>query len=146
MSLIPGSDYAGGGVLPSYRNPIPTQERQRKTKQMPVPQPPSKPSYRDPDDVIRNYKAGNISYMEAYNALMNQFGFSDGDATDALTVELPSVPPIGPELPPEAKPEPEPQAESKPVDSGFRLSDDQRFLLIGLLVIGIGSRMIIKRD
>ena len=146
MGLIPGSDYAGGGVLPGYQNPVPTQERRRRTRQIPTPTPPSTPSYRDPQDVIRNYKAGNISYTEAYNALMNQFGFSDGDATDALTVELPLVPPIGPQLPPEPEPEPEPepQAENTTTPS-MGISDDQRFLLIGALVIGIGSRMIIKR-
>ena len=76
---------------------------------------------------------------------MNQFGFSDGDATDALTVELPTVPPIGPEPPePEPEPEPEPQAEDTTTPS-MGMTDDQRFLLIGALVIGIGSRMIIKR-
>ncbi len=140
MSLIPGSDYAGGGVLPGYQNPVPTQERRRTTRQIPTPTPPSTPSYRDPQQVIRNYKAGNISYMEAYNILMNQFGFSDGDATDALTVELPTVPPE-----PEPEPEPEPQDDDTTTTS-MGMTDDQRFLLIGALVIGIGSRMIIKRD
>jgi len=140
MSLIPNSDYAGGGVLPGYQNPVPTQERRRTTRQIPTPTPPSTPSYRDPQQVIRNYKAGNISYMEAYNILMNQFGFSDGDATDALTVELPTVPPE-----PEPEPEPEPQDDDTTTTS-MGMTDDQRFLLIGALVIGIGSRMIIKRD
>jgi hypothetical protein len=78
--------------------------------------------------------------MEAYNILMNQFGFSDGDATDALTVELPTVPPE-----PEPEPEPEPQDDDTTTTS-MGMTDDQRFLLIGALVIGIGSRMIIKRD
>ena len=143
MGLIPGSDYAGGGVLPGYQNPVPTQERRRTTRQIPTPTPPSTPSYRDPQDVIRNYKAGNISYMEAYNALMNQFGFSDGDATDALTVELPTVPPIGPELPPDNTEDTEDTEDTTTNSMG--MTDDQRFLLIGALVIGIGSRMIIKR-
>lgn len=136
--------YAGGGVLPGYQNPVPTQERTRQSRQITNPPPPSTPSYRDPQDVIRNYKAGNISYTEAYNILMNQFGFSDGDATDALTVELPTVPPIGPQ-PPEPEPEPQPQAEDTSTPS-MGMTDDQRFLLIGALVIGIGSRMIIKRN
>ena len=143
MGLIPGSDYAGGGVLPGYQNPVPTQERRRTTRQIPTPTPPSTPSYRDPQDVIRNYKAGNISYIEAYNALMNQFGFSDGDATDALTVELPTVPPIGPELPPDNTEDTEDTEDTTTNSMG--MTDDQRFLLIGALVIGIGSRMIIKR-
>ena len=143
MSLIPGSDYAGGGVLPGYSNPVPTQERQkRKPKQIPIP--PQQPQYTSIADVVRDYKAGNITYNQAFNILMNQFGLSANDIDDVLE----EIEPIGPpEAPPaEPQPEPSPQAEAEPSDSGIMLSEDQRFLLIGLLVIGIGSRMIIKRD
>tara|TARA_Y100000004_G_scaffold185523_1_gene235829 strand:+ start:178 stop:609 length:432 start_codon:yes stop_codon:yes gene_type:complete len=143
MSLIPGSDYAGGGVLPGYSNPVPTQEKQRrKPKQIPIP--PQQPQYTSIADVVRDYKAGNISYNQAYNILRNQFGLSDNDIQDVME----EIEPIGaPEAPPEKpQPEPSPQAEAEPSDSGIMLSEDQRFLLIGLLVIGIGSRMIIKRD
>ena len=96
MGLIPGSDYAGGGVLPGYQNPVPTQERIRKTrptKQIASP-------YTSVTQVQAAYKNGEISYNEAYQILRNQFGMSDGDATDILTVEVAScegeyVPPIG---------------------------------------------------
>ena len=142
MSLIPGSDYAGGGVLPGYSNPVPTQEKQRrKPKQIPIP--PQQPQYRSIADVVRDYKAGNITYNQAFNILMNQFGLSANDIDDVLV----EIEPIGPpEAPPTPEPEPSPQAEVKPTESQIMLSEDQRFLLIGLLVIGIGSRMIIKRD
>jgi len=142
MSLIPGSDYAGGGVLPGYSNPVPTQEKQRKPKQIPI-TPPQQPQYSSIADVVRDYKAGNITYNQAFNILMNQFGLSANDIDDVLL----EIEPIGPpEAPPTPEPEPSPQAEAEPSDSGIMLSEDQRFLLIGLLVIGIGSRMIIKRD
>ena len=142
MGLIPGSDYAGGGVLPGYQNPVPTQEKQRrKPKQIPIP--PQRPQYGSIADVVRDYKAGNISYNQAYNILRNQFGLSDNDIQDVME----EIEPIGaPEAPPTPEPEPTPQAEIKPTESQIMLSEDQRFLLIGLLVIGIGSRMIIKRD
>jgi len=143
MSLIPGSDYAGGGVLPGYSNPVPTQEKQRRNPKQ-ISNPPQQTQYSSIADVVRNYKAGNITYNEAYNILMNQFGLSDNDIQDVIK----EIEPIGPpEAPPaEPQPEPSPQAEAEPSDSGIMLSEDQRFLLIGLLVIGIGSRMIIKRD
>ena len=142
MSLIPGSDYAGGGVLPGYSNPVPTQEKQRKPKQIPITT-PQQPQYGSIADVVRDYKAGNITYNQAFNILMNQFGLSANDIDDVLL----EIEPIGPpEAPPTPEPEPSPQAEAEESDSGIMLSEDQRFLLIGLLVIGIGSRMIIKRD
>ena len=142
MGLIPGSDYAGGGVLPGYSNPVPTQEKQRKPKQIPI-TPPQQPQYGSIADVVRDYKAGNITYSQAFNILMNQFGLSNTDIDDVLL----EIEPIGPpEAPPTPEPEPSPQAEAETSDSGIMLSEDQRFLLIGLLVIGIGSRMIIKRD
>ena len=137
MGLIPYSDYAGGGVLPGYQNPVPVQE----TQQIPAATPPSTPTYNDPQDVILGYKLGNLTYWEAYNLLRNQFGLSDGEATDALTIEIDDIEIPGPQLPPE--PEPEPQADDTTPSMG--MTDDQRFLLIGALVIGIGSRMIIKR-
>lgn len=142
MGLIPSSDYAGGGVLPGYSNPVPTQEKQRrKPKQIPIP--PQQPQYSSIADVVRDYKAGNITYNQAFNILMNQFGLSANDIDDVLV----EIEPIGPpEAPPTPEPEPTPQAEAEPSESQIMLSEDQRFLLIGLLVIGIGSRMIIKRD
>tara|TARA_B100001758_G_scaffold245977_1_gene260063 strand:- start:343 stop:876 length:534 start_codon:yes stop_codon:yes gene_type:complete len=175
---IYGSDYAGGGILPAYGNPIaPTRPV---TKQLPSPEPTPTPTYNSVQAVVQAYKEGNLSYMQAYNILVNQFGMSDGDATDILTVELDVsgytrpdgtyVPPIGPEqlpgdfdgdgIPNEFDPdhyviEEEQQEEQesgldddrpKFGDNMFVLTDNQKFLLIGALVIGIGSRMIIKRD
>ena len=99
MSLIPGSDYAGGGVLPGYQNPVPTQENMKKSRRR------TTSPYSSVTQVQAAYKNGEISYNEAYQILRNQFGMSDGDATDILTVEVAScegeyVPPIGPEVRP----------------------------------------------
>ena len=139
-------EYAKGGVLPGYQNPVPTQENiavKRSSRN-------TQTQYTSIGEVVRLYKAGILSYSEAYNILMNQFGLSDNDINDVFEEIQPIGPPERPEQPPESEPEPEPepepQAETEPVDSGIKLTDDQRFLLIGLLVIGIGSRMIIKTD
>ena len=139
-------EYAKGGVLPGYQNPVPTQENiavKRSSRN-------TQTQYTSIGEVVRLYKAGILSYSEAYNILMNQFGLSDNDINDVFEEIQPIGPPERPEQPPESEPEPEPepepQAETEPVNSGIKLTDDQRFLLIGLLVIGIGSRMIIKRD
>ena len=164
MSLIPGSDYAGGGVLPGYQNPVPTQENMKKSRRR------TTSPYSSVTQVQAAYKNGEISYNQAYIILTTQFGMSDGDATDILTVEVAScegeyVPPIGPEVRPgdfdgdgipneqdcdhyvvqEDSPDDTPQdnGDSKP---SIPMTADQRFLLIGALVIGIGSRMIIKKD
>ena len=139
-------EYAKGGVLPGYQNPVPTQENiavKRSSRN-------TQTQYTSIGEVVRLYKAGILSYSEAYNILMNQFGLSYNDINDVFEEIQPIGPPERPEQPPESEPEPEPepepQAETEPVNSGIKLTDDQRFLLIGLLVIGTGSRMIIKRD
>ena len=134
--------YAKGGVLPGYQNPVPTQEnmsvkRSSRNTQL---------QFSTIPEVVRAYKAGKLTYGEAYQILRNQFGLSDNDIQDVMQEVQPIGPPLPPETEPTPEPEPEPQAETEPVDSGIKLTDDQRFLLIGLLVIGIGSRMIIKRD
>ena len=165
MSLIPGSDYAGGGVLPGYQNPVPTQENMKKSRRR------TTSPYSSVTQVQAAYKNGEISYNEAYNILTTQFAMSDGDATDILTVEveydLPDcegeyVPPIGPEqipgdfdgdgIPNEQDCDhyvvQEDDATTDDDDSrpSIPMTANQRFLLIGALVIAIGSRMIIKRD
>ena len=168
MSLIPGSDYAGGGVLPGYQNPIPTQENMKKSRGR------TTSPYSNVTQVQAAYKNGEISYNEAYIILTTQFAMSDGDATDILTVEveydLPDcegeyVPPIGPEQIPgdfDGDGIPNEQdcdhyvvqedttSDTQPDNGDSRpsipMTADQRFLLIGALVIAIGSRMIIKRD
>ena len=168
MSLIPGSDYAGGGVLPGYQNPVPTQEKMKKTRttrQM------ARPHYNSVTEVQAAYKNGEISYNEAYIILTTQFAMSDGDATDILTVELdydlPNcegeyVPPIGPEqipgdfdgdgIPNEQDcdhyvvQEDDTTTDDDDSSNSIPMTANQRFLLIGALVIGIGSRMIIKKD
>ena len=131
--------YAKGGVLPGYQNPVPTQENMKSSRGNPG------GTYNSVDEVVAAYKEGNLSYTRAKRILTTRFGLTEAYADDLLTLpETPQPTPPSPE--PEPEPEPEPQGEIETVDSGFTLSEDQRFLLIGLLVIGIGSRMIIKRD
>ena len=139
-------EYAKGGVLPSYQNPIPTQVNISAKKSSRNTQ----TQYTSIGEVVRLYKAGILTYSEAYNILRNQFGLSDNDIQDVFQEIQPIGPPERPEQPPETEPtpepEPEPQGGTETADSGIKLTDDQRFLLIGLLVIGIGSRLIIKKE
>ena len=139
-------EYAKGGVLPGYQNPIPTQDNiavKRSSRN-------TQTQYTSIGEVVRLYKAGILSYGEAYTILRNQFGLSDNDINDVFEEIQPIGPPEPPETEPDPIPEPEPEPESQggteTADSGIKLTDDQRFLLIGLLVIGIGSRIIMKSD
>ena len=99
---------------------------------------PSNTQYSSVARVVQAYKQNLISYNQAYQILVTQFGFSGNDATDALGVEASTIldPPI--EVP-EEKPvsdvvsEPEievAQPEAAPVFSGV-----QDFQVIGLVAI-----------
>ena len=139
-------EYAKGGVLPGYQNPIPTQDNiavKRSSRN-------TQTQYTTIGEVVRAYKAEELTYGEAYQILRNQFGLSDNDINDVFEEIEPIGPPETPDTEPDPIPEPEPEPESQggteTADSGIKLTDDQRFLLIGLLVIGIGSRIIMKSD
>ena len=140
MGLIPGSDYAGGGVLPAYQNPVPTQEKQRPRPQnISISGRPSvdflpgveRPEVSQSDLTIRPKpkpptpeESKEEAIIEQQELLQEQLeAIRDRDKEDSI--------------------EEDSQPDSK---SSIPMTDDQRFLLIGALVIGIGSRMIIKKD
>ena len=137
MGLIPGSDYAGGGVLPGYQNPVPTQEKQRPRPQnISISGRPSvdflpgveRPEVSQSDLTIRPKpptpeESKEEAIIEQQELLQEQLqAIRDRDKEDSI--------------------EEDSQPDSKP---SIPMTADQRFLLIGALVIGIGSRMIIKR-
>ena len=137
MGLIPGSDYAGGGVLPGYQNPVPTQEKQRPRPQnISISGRPSvdflpgveRPEVSQSDLTIRPKpptpeESKEEAIIQQQELLQEQLqAIRDRDKEDSI--------------------EEDSQPDSKP---SISMTDDQRFLLIGALVIGIGSRMIIKR-
>ncbi|REK51781.1 MAG: hypothetical protein DWQ49_13945 [Bacteroidetes bacterium] len=162
--------YAKGGVLPGYQNPVPTQENMNKssrgTRQM------APPKYNSVSELLDAYRKCKEPYGGAYYLLTTQFAMSDKDATDLLSdittncepCEGEYVPPIGPEqipgdfdgdgIPNEQDcdhyvvQEDDATTDDDDDDSSasIPMTDNQRFLLIGALVIAIGSRMIIKRD
>jgi len=89
--------------------------------------------------VVNAYTQNKISYREAYNILMNQFGLSDNDINDVLIAEQKPQKPA-PGVPDDSEDEePIPDTSTDTSDSDPQivgLSDDQRFMLIGLVVVG----------
>lgn len=89
--------------------------------------------------VVNAYTQNKISYREAYNILMNQFGLSDNDINDVLIAEQKPQKPA-PGVPDDSEDEePIPDTSTDTSDSEPQivgLSDDQRFMLIGLVVVG----------
>ena len=87
------------------------------------------------NEVRRAYDENKLTYSAAYRILMDQFGLSDLDIQDVLIIEPPQFDddiPIDPGLVDEI-PDTNPQtqeAESETVP----MTDDQRFLIIGLAV------------
>jgi hypothetical protein len=89
--------------------------------------------------VVNAYTQNKISYREAYNILMTQFGLSDNDINDVLIAEQKPQKPA-PGVPDDSEDEEEiPDTSTDTSDSDPQivgLSDDQRFMLIGLVVVG----------
>jgi|TARA_R100000479_G_scaffold62790_1_gene29756 hypothetical protein len=89
--------------------------------------------------VVNAYTQNKISYREAYNILMTQFGLSDNDINDVLIAEQKPQKPA-PGVPDDSEDEePIPDTSTDTSDSDPQivgLSDDQRFMLIGLVVVG----------
>jgi len=89
--------------------------------------------------VVDAYVQGKISYREAYNILMNEFNLSDNDINDVLIEEQkPLKPPPG--APDDSEDEediPDTSTDTTDTDTqSVGLTDDQRFMLIGLVVLG----------
>ena len=91
--------------------------------------------YNSINEVRRAYDENKLTYSAAYRILMDQFGLSDLDIQDVLIIEPPQFDndiPLDPGLA-DAIPDTNPQtqeAESETVP----MTDDQRFLIIGLVV------------
>ena len=91
--------------------------------------------YSSINEVRRAYDEGKLSYNAAYRILMDQFGLSDLDIQDVLIIEQPQFDddiPLDPGLA-DAIADTNPQtqeAESEVIP----ITDDQRFLIIGLAV------------
>ena len=113
----------------------------------PVPLVPSV-SYSSVARVVQAYRDNIISYNQAYEILVSQFGFSGLDATDALGVEMEVI--LDPDIPAPEKPdvpvsEPEVSAANGggEVSPGVSLFED--FQLVGLLAV-IGAVYLFKKQ
>lgn len=93
------------------------------------------PTYTTIAQVRRAYDDNKLTYSAAYRILMGQFGLSDLDIQDVLIIEEPDF--IGPiPLDPGLVDEiPDTNPETQEAESGVMpITDDQRFLIIGLAV------------
>jgi len=154
MPIDPG---LGGWAAPVPVDPILAQERpyiepisSGQPGQIipePVPMVPSV-SYSSVARVVQAYRDNIISYNQAYEILVSQFGFSGLDATDALGVEMEAI--LDPDIPAPEKPdvpvsEPEVSAANGGgvVSPGVSLFED--FQLVGLLAV-IGAVYLFKKQ
>ena len=154
MPIDPG---LGGWAAPVPVDPILAQERPYiepissgqpgQIIPAPVPMVPSV-SYSSVARVVQAYRDNIISYNQAYEILVSQFGFSGLDATDALGVEMEAI--LDPDIPAPEKPdvpvsEPEVSAANGGgvVSPGVSLFED--FQLVGLLAV-IGAVYLFKKQ
>ena len=100
--------------------------------------------YSSINEVRRAYDGGQLSYNAAYRILMDQFGLSDLDIQDVLVIEPPQfdddVPdddvPLDPGLDDVIDQEiiPDTSPDTGDTDTSLPMTDNQRFLIIGLAV------------
>ena len=112
----------------------------------PVPQVPSV-QYSSVARVVQAYRDNLISYNEAYQILVEQFGFSGLDATDALGVEMETI--LDPDIPAPEKPD-VPVSEPEITDTGngggvVSLPLFENFELVGLVAV-IAALVMFKRQ
>ena len=92
------------------------------------------------NEVKLAYDSGKLSYNAAYRILLDQFGLSDLDIQDVLVIEPPKPQKPEPGTPDDSEEEediPDTSTDTNdPVIQSVGLTDDQRFMLIGLVVLG----------
>ena len=86
--------------------------------------------------VVDAYNQNKITYAQAYRILMEEFGLSDNDINDVLIAEQQPKPKPIPGLPDDSEDEEEIPDTSTDTDNLeiTPMTDDQRFLIIGLAV------------
>ncbi len=135
--------YAKGGILPGYNKSVPTQETMKPSRSSSIGG--SQSQYNTIGEVVAAYNSNKLSYSAAYRILREQFGLSDNDINDVLIAE--NRPPGTPgggggggDFGGSEEPELEEQGSSEEVSQG--LTDNQRFLLIGLVVVGLFAKKV----
>jgi hypothetical protein len=129
--------YAKGGILPGYNKSVPTQGTMNPSRSSSIGG--SQSQYNTIGEVVAAYNSNKLSYSAAYRILSDQFGLSDNDINDVLIAE--NRPPGTPgggggggDFGGSGEPELEEQGSSEEVSQG--LTDNQRFFIIGLIVVG----------
>ena len=112
----------------------------------PVPQVPSV-QYSSVARVVQAYRDNLISYNASYQILVEQFGFSGLDATDALGVEMETI--LDPDIPAPEKPD-VPVSAPEITDTGngagvVSLPLFENFELVGLVAV-IAALVMFKRQ
>ena len=130
--------YAKGGILPGYEKSIPTQKTMKPSRSSSIGG--SQSQYNTIGEVVAAYNSNKINYRQAYNILMNDFNLSDNDINDILIEENQPPGGGGGDFGGSGEPELEEQGSSQGVSQG--LTDNQRFLLIGLLVVGLFAKKV----
>lgn len=135
--------HAKGGMLPGYEKSIPTQETMRPSRSSSIGG--SQSQYNTIGEVVAAYNSNKLSYSAAYRILNTQFGLSDNDINDVLIAE--NKPPNTPgggggggDFGGSEEPELEEQGSSEEVSQG--LTDNQRFFIIGLIVVGLFAKRV----
>ena len=135
--------YAKGGILPGYNKSVPTQETMNNSRSSSIGG--SQSQYNTIGEVVAAYNSNKLSYSAAYRILSDQFGLSDNDINDVLIAE--NQPPGTPgggggggDFGGSEEPELDEQGSSEEVSQG--LTDNQRFLLIGLVVVGLFAKKV----
>ena len=135
--------YAKGGILPGYNKSVPTQQTMKPSRSSSIGG--NQSQYNTIGEVVAAYNSNKLSYSAAYRILSDQFGLSDNDINDVLIAE--NQPPGTPgggggggDFGGSEEPELDEQDSSEEVSQG--LTDNQRFLLIGLVVVGLFAKKV----
>ena len=127
--------YAKGGILPGYNKSVPTQETMKPSRSSSIGG--SQSQYNTIGEVVAAYNSNKLSYSAAYRILSDQFGLSDNDINDVLIAEnQPPGTPGGGGGGGDFGGSEEPEEVSQ------GLTDNQRFLLIGLVVVGLFAKKV----
>ena len=149
--------YAKGGILPGYDKSVPTQETMKPLRSSSIGG--SQSQYNSINEVVQAYNDNKINYNEACRILENDFGQSGKDCRDILIIDNPGAKPdcgVGTiaqfntgsdrwECIPDSNYDLDSDDDEEEEDdsSSFPgLTDNQRFLLIGLVVVGLFAKKV----
>mgnify|MGYP003151746933 CR=1 FL=1 len=90
--------------------------------------------YSSISEVRRAYDEGKLTYNAAYRILMDQFNLSDLDIQDVLIIEQPQFDDDLPLDPDDEEVIPDTSPDTVDIDNSLPMTDNQRFLFLGVVV------------